>query len=65
MNYINVSVGNDGSSGPPGPPGSPGHPGSNGTKLLRCVLVNLMQYALNVEFHKIVAYILISTIGSI
>ena len=59
MNLITVPVGKDGSSGPPGPPGS------DGTKLLRCVIVSLMQYALNVEFYKIIAYILISTIGSI
>ena len=65
---MNIPVGKNGGSGPPGSRGSrgsPGPPGSDGTKLLRCVLVNLMQYALNVKFHKIVAYISISTIGSI
>ena len=62
---MNIPVGKDGGSGPPGSRGSPGPPGSDGTKLLRCVLVSLMQYALNVEFYKIVAYILISIIGSI
>ena len=65
---MNIPVGQDGDSGPPGSQGSrgsPGRPGSDGTKLLRCLFVNLMQYALNVEFYKTVAYILISTIGSI